>query len=117
MGRFTAAGAASPACFVDHGVPWFGARRAQAQAGRNERSAARDGGSAQFRSVQSRPADLRRAEADRYRAAVRQAIVVVPAKAGTHTPQSIERLRSMGPGIRSRSPGTTAFRCFAKTQI
>jgi hypothetical protein len=27
--------------------------------------------------------------------------IVVPAKAGTHTPQDIERLRSMGPGSRS----------------
>ena len=31
--------------------------------------------------------------------------VVVPAKAGTHTPQSIERLRSMGPGPRFARPG------------
>src|SRR6186997_1297892 len=77
MGRFTAAGAASPACFVDHGVPWFGARRAQAQASRNERAAARDGGSAQFRSVQSRPADLCGIEAHRYRAALRAAVIFV----------------------------------------
>jgi hypothetical protein len=30
---------------------------------------------------------------------------VVPAKAGTHTPQSIEKLRSMGPGPRFARPG------------
>ena len=74
MGRLTAAGAASHARFVDHGLPWLGTRRAQAQAGGDERPAARDEVGAQFRPVQSRPADLCRAEADRYRAAVRQAV-------------------------------------------
>jgi len=33
---------------------------------------------------------------------------VVPAKAGTHTPCFLEKLRSMGPGPRFRSAGTTA---------
>src|SRR5579864_2564342 len=33
---------------------------------------------------------------------------VVPAKAGTHTPQPLDRTRRMGPGPRAlRSPGTT----------
>ena len=59
------------ACRGDHGVPRLGARRAPAQARGDERAAARDGGGAEFRPVQSRPADLCRAEAGRYRAAVR----------------------------------------------
>lgn len=33
--------------------------------------------------------------------------LVVPAKAVTHAPCAIDRLRSMGPGPRYRSPGTT----------
>src|SRR6185437_1913213 len=37
-----------------------------------------------------------------------QAAIVVPAKAGTHTPCPIETTRQMGPGPRVRSPGTTA---------
>ncbi len=43
MGRCTAAGAPPHACLGDHGLPRLGARRAPAQAGGNERAAARDG--------------------------------------------------------------------------
>jgi hypothetical protein len=36
---------------------------------------------------------------------------VVPAKAGTHTPRTLERIRSMGPGSRSfHSLGRDDFR-------
>ena len=70
MGRRAAAGAAADACLRHHGLPRLGARRAAAQAGRDERAAARDGSDAQFRPVQSRPPDLCRTEAHRYRAAV-----------------------------------------------
>ena len=55
------------------GLSRLGARRAQAQAGRDERAVARDGSHAQFRPVQSRPPDLCGIKAHRYRAAVRAA--------------------------------------------
>ncbi len=58
----------------DHGVSWKRARRAAAQARGDERAAARDGGDAAFRAVQSRAADLCRAEAGGYREAVRAAV-------------------------------------------
>ena len=38
----------------------------------------------------------------------RFSLVVVPANAGTHTVQLLDRTRSMGPGSRLRSAGTTA---------
>ena len=78
-------GAPPAACLGHHGLPRLGARRAPAQAGGDERAAARDGSDAQFRPVQSRPPDLCGAEADRYRAAVRAA-VTTQAFAETPTP-------------------------------
>src|SRR5262249_51088345 len=75
MGRDPAARAPAPACRLHHGVPRLGARRPQAQAGGDERAAARDGGNAQFRPVQPRPPHLRGAQARRYRAAVRPAVM------------------------------------------
>ena len=74
MGRRAAVGAPAAARLGHHGLPRLGARRAQAQAGGNERAAARDGRGAQFRPVQPRPADLCGIEADGYRAAVRAAV-------------------------------------------
>ncbi len=64
-------GAPSAARLRHHGLPRLGARRPPAQAGGDERAAARDGGGAQFRPVQPRPPDLCRVEAHRHRAAVR----------------------------------------------
>jgi DNA mismatch repair protein MutL len=57
------------------GLPRLGARRAAAQRRGNERPAAPDGGDAPFRPVQPRPADLRGAQARRYRTAVRAQVV------------------------------------------
>ena len=58
-------------------LPRLGARRpADARRG-DGRAAARDGGDAALRPVQPRPADLRRAEARRHRAAVRAAMITV----------------------------------------
>ena len=75
MGRRAAAGAPADARLRHHGLPRLGARRAPAEARGDERAAARDGSDAQFRPVQSRPADLCGAEARRHRAAVRAARV------------------------------------------
>src|SRR6185312_7594426 len=52
----------------------LGACRAAASTRGNERAAAPDGGDAAFRPVQSRAPDLCRAEARRYREAVRTAV-------------------------------------------
>src|SRR5664280_1087114 len=76
MGRRAAFGAPVAARFRHHGLPRLGACRAKAQAGGNERVAARNGRGAQFRPVQPRPPDLRRVEADRYRTAVRAALTL-----------------------------------------
>ena len=74
MGRDLAARTpADGGCFLD-GLSRLGARRAAAQAGRDERAVARDGGDAEFRPVQSRPADLCGTQTHRYRAAVRAAL-------------------------------------------
>ena len=58
-----------------HGLLRLGARRPPPQTGGDERAAARDGGDAQFRPVQSRPPDLCGAEAQRHRDAVRAAVI------------------------------------------
>jgi DNA mismatch repair protein MutL len=51
LGEIDALGAPPDACRGDHGLPRLGARRPQAQAGRDERAAARDGSGAEFRPV------------------------------------------------------------------
>src|SRR5690606_18803139 len=61
-----------------HGVPRLGALRPQAQARRDERALAPDGGDARLRHLQPRPADLCRAEAQRHRAAVRPPLSLPP---------------------------------------
>ncbi len=71
MGRGAAARAAPAARRRHHGLLRLGARGPPPQAGGDERTAARDGGDAQFRPVQPRPADLRRAQTHRHRAVVR----------------------------------------------
>ena len=80
MGRDLAAGAPPDAGRVLDGVPRLGARRAAAQARRDERAAARDGGDAEFRPVQSRPPDLCGTKAHRHRAPVRAALEHEPEK-------------------------------------
>jgi DNA mismatch repair protein MutL len=74
MGRGVATGTPVDACRRHHGLPRLGARRPPPQAGRDERAAPRDGRHAEFRPVQSRPADLCRTETCRHREAVRAAV-------------------------------------------
>ena len=57
-----------------HGLPRLGAGRTPSQQRRDERDPAPDGGDTALRSVQSRPADLCRAEAGRHREALRPAV-------------------------------------------
>ena len=76
MGRGAAARAPPHARRRHHGLPRLGARRPPPQARGDERAPARDGGDAQFRPVQPRPADLRGAQAHRHRAAVRPALTI-----------------------------------------
>ena len=77
MGRGSAAGAPPDARRRHHGLPRLRARRPQAAAGGDERAAPRDGGDAELRPVQSRPADLCRAEARRCGEAVRAEVIFV----------------------------------------
>src|SRR3954471_6450980 len=74
MGRGAAARAPPDACRRHHGLPRLDPLRPPAAAGRDERAAARNGRHAEFRPVQSRPPDLCRTQARRYREAVRTAI-------------------------------------------
>ena len=74
MGRDLAARASPDGGGVLDGLSRLGAGRAAAQAGRNECALARNGSDAEFRPVQSWPADLRGAEAHRHRAAVRPSL-------------------------------------------
>src|SRR4051812_25958638 len=71
MGRGIAARTPGDARGRHDGLPWFGARRPPAQAGRDECIAARNGIRTQLRPMQPRPPDLRGAEAHGHRAAVR----------------------------------------------
>ncbi len=75
MGRGAAVGAPADARRRHHGLLRLGARRPPAQAGGDERAAARDGSDAQLRPVQPRPPDLCGAEAQRHRDAVRAAVI------------------------------------------
>jgi DNA mismatch repair protein MutL len=58
----------------DDGLPRLGARRPPPDPGRDERLVAPDGSHPPFRPMQSRPPDLCRAKAGRYRKAVRAAV-------------------------------------------
>ena len=82
MGRGAAAGATADACRRHHGLPRLGARRPPAQAGGDERAAARNGNDAQFRPVQPWPPDLCRAQARGHRAAVRASVTPIPRRFG-----------------------------------
>src|SRR6516164_189286 len=80
MGRHAAARAQPDACRRHHGVPRLGAGGAAPQARGDELVAARDGGDAEFRAMQSRPAHLCGAQAHRHRAPVRAHVAHVPEK-------------------------------------
>src|SRR5215218_5399728 len=79
------AGGASGRRALAHVLPRFHPGRAAHAARGDERPIARDGSDAALRPVQSRTADLRGAQADGYRAAVRAAIGNTAAEGGGST--------------------------------
>ncbi len=77
MGRGAAARTPADACRRHHGLLRLGARRPPPQGRGDERAVARDGGDAELRPVQPRPAHLCGTEAHRHRAAFRPAVSAV----------------------------------------
>src|SRR3974390_1328504 len=91
MGRLAAFGAGRSACRRPQGLPRLGARGPPPQAGRDECAATRDGGDAELRPVQSRPADLCGIETGGRGAVVRAALAAVRARLRTPIPCRLTR--------------------------
>src|SRR5262245_29701942 len=104
MGGDPAARAPPHARGRHHGVLRLRARRPAAQAGGDERAAARDGGDAQFRPVQPRPPHLCGAQARRHRAPVRPTVAQQTRRAPSPQRGEAERAARLVP---CPPPGTS----------